>query len=60
MKHNAPSYGIGTEQRKGLAVKSGVPGPGTYKVRPGHKHKKRLQGDAAICAAAVGARLHQA
>ena len=31
-KCSAPRYGVGTEQRKGLAVKNGVPGPGLYKV----------------------------
>lgn len=29
----APSCGVGTEQRKSLATKNGVPGPGLYKVR---------------------------
>ena len=31
-KANMPSYGVGTEQRKGLATKTIVPGPGKYKV----------------------------
>lgn len=32
-KANMPSYGIGSEQRKGLATKSNVPGPGKYQAR---------------------------
>jgi hypothetical protein len=31
-KCTAPRYGVGTEQRKSLAIKNGVPGPGLYKV----------------------------
>jgi hypothetical protein len=32
VRQNAPSYGVGSELRKGLATKSIVPGPGGYKV----------------------------
>lgn len=35
-KATAASCGIGTEQRKGLAIKSSVPGPGKYKARSRH------------------------
>lgn len=32
-KTSAPSYGMGSGVRKSLATKTGVPGPGAYKVR---------------------------